>query len=71
MQPGMYEKIMRVKSILEKWVGVEFVLFIVGCWSVAEHEVIELNHIQYCEKEHSRLSLSLMYVFKGVARGVR
>ena len=70
MPPDMYEQIMRVNSLSEQWVGVEFVLFLVGCWFVAEHEVIELNPIQYCEK-HSILSLSFMYGFEGVARGGR
>lgn len=50
--------------------GVEFVLFLVGCRLVDEHEVIELNPIQYCEK-HSILSLSFMYGFEGVVRGGR
>ena len=50
---------MRVNSLLVWWVGVEFVLFLVGCRLVDEHEVIELNPIQYCEK-HSRLSLSFI-----------
>ena len=58
---------MRVNSLLVRWVGVEFVLFLVGCWLVAKHEVIELNPIQYCDK-HSRISLSFMYGFEGVAR---
>ena len=70
MQPDMYEQIMRVNSLLEQWVGVEFVLFLVNGWFVAKHEVIEFNPIQYCEK-HSILSLSFMYGFEGVARGGR
>ena len=61
---------MRVNSSLVRWVGVEFVLFLVGCQLVVEHKVIELNPIQYCEK-YSRLLLSFMYGFKGIARGGR
>ena len=70
LQPDTYEQIMRVNSLLVQCVSVEFVLFLVGCWFVAKHEVIELNTIQYSEK-HSILSLSFMYGFKGVARGGR